>query len=70
MKNPHGKGYYSSGLGDWVKENYTTWTIKEWEGKYGGNVQQVDAKHVIDREGRHWEFFGFLIPLYEDGEKT
>jgi hypothetical protein len=72
MREPHGKGYWDKTTADWVRENYSTWTIAEWEGLYGrqGSIKNIDAKHVIDSEGRHWEFFGFLIPLYDDDKKT
>lgn len=43
----------------WVERGYTRWIISEWEGKFGGGVNDGS-------DNRKWDFFGFVIPLYDD----
>lgn len=52
--------YYCERSASWVSsdQDYTRWTLAEWQKKFGNQ----------DAEGRHWEFFGELIPLYDEDE--
>jgi hypothetical protein len=53
--------YYRHGAkaheSEWVTSGYTVWSADDWRKTFG---RQAD-------EGRHWEHFGYLIPLYDDG---
>ena len=44
----------------WVRKGYTRWSISEWEGRFG----------KTEPDTRKWEFFGYIIPLYDDDHKT
>lgn len=62
MKHPSKYGlYYSSVQGAWVKKGWTVWTIREWQDR--GFERGFDPATGVDRDGRHWEFFGYTIPL-------
>ena len=76
--------YYSREVADYVEidEPYTIWTMAEWTKAFAfaGSQRAVEymnrtamkgvaGDHFTDAEGRHWEFFGYDIPLYDDNEK-
>lgn len=59
LAHPSAPGqYYDSTKATWVSNGYTTWTAAEWQAKFG--------KQPL--EGRKWEQFGYLIPLYDDDD--
>lgn len=61
--------YYNQTKADYVEgSDYTVWTINEWKGRFGGQhlTYAADQRSAVDPEGRHWEFFGYIIPLYDD----
>jgi len=63
MKHPREHGvYYSQTEGAWVRQGWTVWTIKEWEVKFG-YADNFTSRGGVDNEGRHWEFFGYRIPM-------
>jgi len=64
LAHPHIYGLFycnTDPINPWVKQGYTRWPIHIWEGMFGAQVQDGD-----DQEGRKWEFFGYVIPLYDD----
>jgi hypothetical protein len=50
--------YWERGIGAWTELNYTVWTYKE--------KVRIFGEHDWER---NWEGFGFVIPLYDDGEE-
>lgn len=46
--------------------------MAEWRNKFATAATGMtvtnsdDYKTALDSEGRLWEFFGYIIPLYED----
>jgi hypothetical protein len=69
--------YYNADKAIWVgkDEPYRIWKMADWEGTFGagsklGRPGQLSATEWLDGEGRHWEFFGYVIPLYDDNEKS
>jgi len=52
--------WYSRDKGEWVRVGYTIWTPRDWQAQFGSQPH----------EGRVWEAFGYLIPLYDEGEET
>lgn len=55
----------------WVSKGYTRWTMKDWEGTFSNTISHKEqGAQYIDGDGRKWEFFGYTIPLYDDGDKT
>jgi len=70
LKHPTELGlYYSSKEAMWVHEQCTVWTMEEWRGRFGRGIIMTNgndwSKTLVDSEGRHWEFFGYTIPLYD-----
>jgi len=58
MRHPTVRGlYYSSTKGEFVRQGWTKWERDEWEMKFAGDVE------------RHWEFFGYVIPLFTDDDE-
>lgn len=70
-KRLHEGLYYNKETADWCQQGYTVWTIAEWNGTFNaGRAVPDDVKEWVDAEGRLWQFFGYVIPLYDEGEKT
>ena len=41
--------------------------MAEWQGIFNvTDMTQLSETVSVDKEGRHWEFFGYVIPLYDD----
>jgi hypothetical protein len=61
LKHPREQGmYYNNVTGTFVERGWTVWKMKDWEEKFGMNF---DPALSVDAQGRHWEFFGYTIPL-------
>src|SRR5580765_3122269 len=61
LKHPRERGmYYNNVTGTFVERGWTVWKMDEWQAKFGMNF---DAAAGVDAQGRHWEFFGYTIPL-------
>ena len=45
---------------EWVARGYTTWTEAEWQKKFAPSA-------TGDR--RRWEHYGYVIPLYDEGDR-
>ena len=61
LKHPRARGmYYNNVTGTFVERGWTVWKMEEWQAKFGMNY---DAATGVDAQGRHWEFFGYIIPL-------
>jgi hypothetical protein len=61
LKHPRERGmYYNNVTGTFVERGWTVWKMKDWEAKFGFNF---DPALGVDTQGRHWEFFGYTIPL-------
>ena len=61
LKHPRERGmYYNNVTGTFVERGWTEWKMKDWEEKFGMNF---DPALGVDHQGRHWEFFGYTIPL-------
>jgi len=61
LQNPHQKHLYYAhhhrfDQSPWVEQGYTTWTIEEWDGRFGS---------TYGKDGRRWEFFGDPIDIWE-----
>lgn len=65
----------------WVTRGYKRWPVAEWEGRFGKGApyastpggpakRTLTPNQYMDAEGRLWEFFGFVIPLYDADHKT
>lgn len=63
--------FYSTEKAEWVIDGYTVWNIDTWNGSFGRQklVYSPDGKSCVDSENRHWEFFGYTIPLYNDEDE-
>jgi len=67
MMHPSGDGrYYCSHTAEWVWSNYTIWTSKDWNESFGPAGLLTNG---VDDQGRHWETFGYRIPLYDEDDE-
>jgi hypothetical protein len=65
--------YYNTDQAAWVgkDEPYRIWKLADWEGSFGyARAAKITEKEWVDPEGRRWEFFGYVIPLYDDNDKS
>lgn len=59
------KGEFRSGTG------YSVWSIEDWHARFGHGANTIFfGKAAVDSNGRHWEFFGYTIPLYDEGDTS
>jgi hypothetical protein len=57
--------YYCSLTASWVQHGYTRFSRTEQQARFGA----LDENNR-DHDGRQWEFFGTVIPLYDPEEQT
>jgi hypothetical protein len=69
MCHPNDDGtYYDKAIAGWNATG-STWTISEWSASFRYDAATaVIGTRWTDPEGRRWEFFGYTIPLYDEGD--
>ena len=60
--------YYSKETAEYVTEGYTKWRRRDWVSSFNVNQVLMDGR-IEDDQGRLWEGFGFVVPLYDKGEE-
>jgi len=69
LQNPaNEQEFYSKATAEWVTHGYTKWRREDWVHAFKVDTVLADGR-IVDDQGRMWEGFGFVIPLYDEGEE-
>jgi len=61
--------YYSKAKAGWVTEGWTTYGYTEWRNKFGKRGTFLSPRTFLDDDGRMWEWYATVIPVFDEDEK-